>query len=668
MALFLLEVEMLRWKLSNKIINIRPLVFLCGPLIDEKDKKDRRNILRKYFNDFKIDIYYKSSSFEIKPFALVIDKLFDNKNFEEKINITLLEEIVASCAFKNYIFLDTMSTSLELGLFSNSYTQNKTTALLPRDYDFFKPSIGYFVTETLKKSQNISVCKYKNRRYNKYIIDENKYILENLIGFKANKIPQEIESEIKNDFDSNLQKYLIDMSFTDIVSESDKLYYSINNELFIIIPAPNLFYLVNKYSNLDKIKEIVLEYFCDYECHKSPALMKYYYLIKNNRMKMEITSHFKFPINEVVVNMKYLIEAIKSKSNYPQKYRNLEYKELDIKPKFFEITFYELMGFTTNDLDSIKHAILNKRKALSYKTLYINGKKRKIDMYKGSFEGYQLRTLHNYISGVLNELVELNNNSFAYKTNESIKSCVHRHIENKYFLKLDISNFFNSISKRNMNKILKMIFSDDGEYMYYSNLKGNTHLYTSKVIENWDGIETVLNACFVNGRLPLGLVTSPILSNIYLDFFDRRLAKKFPNVTYTRYSDDILISSVEKFNINNIISFIDEEMKLLGLNINRHKTKKLKLINEGDHVKFLGLNIVKGEKKNYITVGKKYSTELCREVANYLKDNSLYEKNKLIGKIEYLKFINNEDYNYFMKLFKIKTGQEFDYQRFKNED
>lgn len=106
-------------------------------------------------------------------------------------------------------------------------------------------------------------------------------------------------------------------------------------------------------------------------------------------------------------------------------------------------------------------------------------------------------------------------------------------------------------------------------------------------------------------------------------------------------------------------------MELLELKINKHKTKKLELLNVGDHVKFLGLNIVKGKNGNYITVGKKYILEVCRDVTNYLRGNCEFEKSNIIGKIEYLKFVNMKDYDSFLELFKIKTGNDFDYEMFK---
>lgn len=180
----------------EEIINLRPLVFLCGPLYDPADKKDRRKILRQYLTGFKTTLSYNGKDYVIEPFALIIDKVFNTEDLEKHQNIALIEEVIAACAYKNYIFIDTMSTALELGLFANSYSQNRTTALLPKDYRLFKPAIGYFVEQTIKKSDNITLCIYGNKRINKFI-EGGKRVIENLVAFKSNQIPSEIERDIK---------------------------------------------------------------------------------------------------------------------------------------------------------------------------------------------------------------------------------------------------------------------------------------------------------------------------------------------------------------------------------------------------------------------------------------------------------------------------------------
>lgn len=652
-------------KLPNKVLNARPLVFLCGPYIEEDDKKDRRNIFRKYLTEQKKEVIYKNSTYTITPFALVIDKLFDDTEINEKTNITLIEEIVAACAFKNYIFVDTMSTALELGLFSNSYAQNKTTALLPTDYYLFKPSIGYFVTETLKKSQNITLCKYRNRRYNK-VYNNGQSVSENLIGFRTNILPREIVREVQSDFSAEAEKYLLYIEFTKNKHEHDKLYFEIvNNQLEIYVPPKVLLYLVNQYTSTTSITRIVLEYFKQNICNDMPEHMITYYLIKSKKMPIILYSSFKYDFNDVVENMIYLISSINRRFSSPQRFKKLEYRKFEMFRTVNKTKFYELIGFRDEELSIIKKKFIIRSKAVTKKHLYINGKKRTIIMYKGTSEGYELRSINKKIADNLNKLITLHHSSYAYQKSKSVLSCVKKHLGSRYFLKLDINNFFGSISKGTMNKIVKTILSDNAEEMYISNLTGKTSNYKSSIIDSWEGTEKILDLCFVNGKLPLGLVSSPILSNIYMDYFDRRLCEKFPEIIYTRYSDDILISSPNKFDFEEVKAYICEEIKLLKLEINKQKTHYYQLREAGDHIKYLGLNIVRGRNENYVTVGKKHIKRVCKNAAEFLRGNNTLKKSQIIGQIEYLKYISEEDYKEFEKYFKIKTGNVFEYSKFK---
>lgn len=661
-------------KLPNTIINTRPLVFLCGPYIEENNPKDRRNILRKNLGNLKRNIAYEDKNFTIRPLALIVDKLFEGIGDEEqeKINIALFEEIVAACSYKNYIFVDTMSTVLELGLFSNSYADNKTTAFLPSDYELFKPTIGFFVEETMKKSQNIQMCRYKNSRYNKIISEENqKRVIENLVGFRKNIVPKNIEKEIDKDFVHSYEAYTIYIDFTRDFREKDKIYFEYNyKELIFNVPIKILLYLVQKYSEAERIKDILLEYFYQYSCRNNERLGFIYYMAKIKKVKFIVHSPFAYNFKDVVLNMQYLINAIKDRSQegrYSQKFYNLEYKELDYSLyKNSKVKFHEVLGFGSKDVGGLEKLLNKQKKALTTKFLYINGKKRTIDMYKGTSEGYKLREVHTHISEVLNRLIEINDSSYAYRKEVSIKDCVNNHVGNKYFLKIDIHKFFESIRKVSMNKILKMNLSSDIENSYDQNLKGKSYNYKSKTIDSWEGIYDILNLCFVKGRMPLGLVTSPVLANIYMNEFDYRIVKEFPNLTYSRYSDDILISSENPFVKEEIISFVEQELSLLGLTMNYKKTRYMKLQDVGDHVKFIGLNIIKGEDKNYISVGKHYIKNVCQDTTGYLRNNkNTLEKEQIIGEIEYIKFISKDDYEYFLKLFKIKTGNEFNYDSFK---
>ena len=67
-----------------------------------------------------------------------------------------------------------------------------------------------------------------------------------------------------------------------------------------------------------------------------------------------------------------------------------------------------------------------------------------------------------------------------------------------------------------------------------------------------------------------------------------------------------------------------------------------------------------------MTVGKKHIRLVSKKVTEYLQGESKLKKFQLIGQIEYLKVLSGEDYDSFRKIFKIKTGNEFDYEKFKN--
>ena len=660
--------------LPNKIINKRPLVFLCGPFCDEKDKKDRRYILRQYIGRIKRQVQYKGKYYEIEPFPLIVDNLFDEKVLETQVNISLVEEIIAACAYRNYIFLDTMSASLELGLFSNSYSKNRNIALLPNDYKYFSPSIGYFVTNTIDNSNNISCVYYKNKRYNKFVNNvevenkSNKTVLKNIIGFKNNKIPLEIENQMKKDFIEDIEKYSFDMAFTDKSSEKDKMYYRLKDDMFsITIPSNILLYLVYKYTEFEKIKVIILSYFKQNVCEKEIQFASIIYKIDKELIKYEIKTEFSYSTAEVVDNINYLITAIKNKASGVQRYQNLEYKGIDYN--ITDVSFYDFLGVTENEICRFiidRHLV---EKARTCKKLCINGKNRKIDMYKNNSEGYTLRVEHEKIKDILESLVEFNDNTYAYIKNRSAKECVLQHIDSKYFLKLDISDFFGSVKKRLLKKIIRMHFCRDCVEQYEEIMLGEKYCYNSEYIDTWDGIDEILSICFVKGKLPLGLVTSPVLSNIYMSFLDSRVRQRFPELTYTRYSDDILISSPSEFDAEDIKNFIVKELSYLKLNINNKKTKKLILKDTGDHVKFLGINIVRGEESNYITVGKNYIRSLAYEISKYNHDGTLglNENEELIGKMNYIRYVNEEDYQYLKKFYKIKTGEEFSIRKLINK-
>ena len=176
--------------LVEKIIIDRPILFLCGPYYNKKDSGDRRGLLKDKINE----IYNK------KFLPLIIDDFLTDENIkDENISIQLMEEICAAISLQTYIFLDTLSASAELGIFSNSAYMNELKIFIPKRNDIYnKNNVGYFVKEVALKSpeKKTSVYEYRPRvRRNALATD---YIVE-FYSFVDDTIPNNILQLITED-------------------------------------------------------------------------------------------------------------------------------------------------------------------------------------------------------------------------------------------------------------------------------------------------------------------------------------------------------------------------------------------------------------------------------------------------------------------------------------
>lgn len=137
--------------------------------------------------------------------------------------------------------------------------------------------------------------------------------------------------------------------------------------------------------------------------------------------------------------------------------------------------------------------------------------------------------------------------AFAYVKGRCALDSVKRHQQNesKWFAKLDFSNFFGSTTEEFVLHMFSMIFP------------------FSEIVKREDGREALtraLSLCFLDGGLPQGTPISPTITNIMMIPIDHQLANELRNMdehyTYTRYADDILISSRIGFDYNILQDYI----------------------------------------------------------------------------------------------------------------
>jgi len=146
------------------------------------------------------------------------------------------------------------------------------------------------------------------------------------------------------------------------------------------------------------------------------------------------------------------------------------------------------------------------------------------------------------------------------------------------YIKIDIQNFYPSIDKDILLRKIRQKFRND----FFSSLLKNS-LNPSKQ----DYIEGV----------PQGLSISNILAHLYLSSLDKKISN-FPNVTYFRFVDDILVLLNEK-DSENVKDLISKEFKKLKLSIHpiERKNSKSKIGKINDGLDYLG----------YIFNGKDFS-------------------------------------------------------------
>lgn len=241
---------------------------------------------------------------------------------------------------------------------------------------------------------------------------------------------------------------------------------------------------------------------------------------------------------------------------------------------------------------------------LVVKYIKTKNKVRKIVTYK---ENGELRRYHENVVEYLTKYATNSIFAKAYIPKSSIFKNAESHMYNDIYIKMDIKNFFSNINHKYMAECL------------FFELNKNTQISRKECYD-------IVRKCSIGEKgLPLGLVSSPALANLYMKEFDgllygRLKRMELNNPIYTRYADDIVISfkfgknDIEKINL--IKAEVQKLLKKIHLTLNEKKTK-IYMLNKSNHVRITGVSIVKDD-KNYrrISVGKKLKNQIFWDAIN----------------------------------------------------
>lgn len=625
--------------LNDKVKIDKPIVFLCGPFYNDSDKSDRRKILQDFF----------LAKFSSHCLPLIIDDFLTKENIgDDSVSIQLLEEIFAGISHKTYIFLDTMSSAVELGLFTNSAFNNSLYVIIPHEKERNCGSIGVFTKDVVLGDNKDRVRTFYYHPRIERVAFSTDYVGE-FYKFINDQLPVALGKDILQNYVKNIQpEYKIILECNDNFPKNDFcINYQYNKKedtLVIFISVKLLFYIVGgivyseyadnlrrkekldfNHYNIDNavshLKSIILAF-----------VLKNTFLGVNGKTKISIQTVLAKDIEDVVKHIVTFIFTYHKNARLKGYFfvgKNEVIKELDLRMN--PTDFFNLDSTDIDFINSVNSRIYDCFRTFELKTGY---KKRKIITYESDDNGQSMRKLHEKLALILNEKHFYSEHSFAYQKGKSVKLCAECHKCSISFLKFDIHKFFNSIEKKKLVKRMMEEFELDVIYE--------------------DQLSMILDTCFSEGKMPIGLITSPVLSDVYMKDFDDQFTRELGDqYIYTRYADDILIS------YSDIISQ-EEELRVktllikmlgsLGLSLNEKKYVRKDLTKKGDYIKYLGLNIVKYEQENVITVGKAYKNYIAKCYLQYIvMDNEKETKEKyyfgkqIAGYLSFVKMIEGED-------------------------
>ncbi len=211
------------------------------------------------------------------------------------------------------------------------------------------------------------------------------------------------------------------------------------------------------------------------------------------------------------------------------------------------------------------------------------------------------------------------------------------HCGKEAIYQVDIKDFFPSVTFETVQKF----FIESGCTEYVSNL--------------------LADIVTLNGYLPQGYPTSPIISNLVLwklDIEQENICKKY-SLSRTRWIDDIIISG-RIDNLQQAVSKIDTSIKYRGFRINSKKKKFTRRIDKKKDIVVVGLDVKKNKPEvpllifekienilfAFIQLGRKDAYEIYKEE---FKSKDIQQS--LRGKINFVAEYNKNKGQYLLELY-----------------
>lgn len=193
-----------------------------------------------------------------------------------------------------------------------------------------------------------------------------------------------------------------------------------------------------------------------------------------------------------------------------------------------------------------------------------------------------LGAVQTWIAENILQRAEVHPASHAFKKGDSIARCAEAHAGARWLVKMDIADFFGSVSEIDVYRVFKSLGYNPLVSFELARICTELPVQSAKhALSSWNlhhvrrGIPTYSQQYV--GRLPQGAPSSPMLANLTMIETDQRLTEIATSfgVKYTRYSDDLTFSTAGDFDKVSAYALIEQVATVLksrNLFPNRAKT------------------------------------------------------------------------------------------------
>lgn len=215
----------------------------------------------------------------------------------------------------------------------------------------------------------------------------------------------------------------------------------------------------------------------------------------------------------------------------------------------------------------------------------------------------------------------------AYENGSSIMKNAMMHAHNPHTFCLDIKGFFRSCSSEKVSRVFEALRITEREGC------------PRRLAEDDVAILTELSC--LNESLPMGAPSSPFLANRIMAPIDQAIRSILPeDSVYTRYSDDICISSTKRIEVEAITTEIEKVLAENGFSLNQ---KKIRCGGRGDRRKITGIYVTS---EGILSIGKERKKQIQSDLYRVLMQiRPMSDVYKVWGELNFCKQVNSEYFN-----------------------